>query len=314
MTIQAVSFKANDDQTVQKKNYLPAAIGAAVVTTAGGGAAGHFLTKLNEDSFVKAAIEDQKKSALADMKEAVSARNAKLKPLEGEAKTTYENELKEFQTEMKKRKSLNVAENTLAKAQKEAADANKALEALYEGEGDAKKLKDGSEAGKAAETAAKEKVKTAGEAVEAANNKVGEAKTAYEAAEGSKKLTAEQVKEKHNALVEKRKATRPAAGADLDEVIKQEKIFAKDGELSKKIKDVNAYDKLDDAKKAESDLVKNLKERFNAKERTEETKKLVEKLEKAAKRSKMWLYGGIGLGVGVLAILGAALAGKNKAE
>ena len=103
MAIQAISFGQNDQ--VQKKSAMPAAAAATVVLTGAGAAGGYFGTKLNEDSFVRAAVADQEKSAQKEIKKAEKELDGFLKKVDGTAKETYEAGLKDLSNDVKARES-----------------------------------------------------------------------------------------------------------------------------------------------------------------------------------------------------------------
>ncbi len=278
MKVQAVSF--GNEQTNNNKG---AKIGGAAV----GGAAlaglgylgGKGLTKLNEDTFVKMAIEDQATSSQKAMGEARTAIRAEGITKDVKVLETYEKELKELTDATKTRRPLTVAEGQLAN--------------LYEKDPVTKKPTTTLKAGKttADVTAAEAKVKEAAEAYQkATEGKVDVAKmrSDFKAKYANKTPDAKVIADNEATLVKQR-----ALNAE-----------------------VQAYRaETDVAKQAESTIVKNFKETFKPAEgakRSEEGQKLFDKLTKEAKGKKGKTFALIGAGIGVIGIIAAALSGSKK--
>lgn len=278
MTIQALSFKANDDQ-VQKKNYMPAAGAAAVVTTGVGGLGGYTLTKLNEDTFIKAAILDQENSAT---KEIAQGEKQVAELLGSEASES----LKANNEKLSLRQKLDVADTELKKV----AEWN---------DGKAVKL----------ESAGKEEfekaVKAQKEAYEALLKVAGDEKNMLSEVEF--KNIGEQIKKDAIAkLTEDNKKT----VATLEESISKAKA---------NLREVDAHKKFVPEGEAKlSELATKFKNIFNPKEasqRAEDAEKMVTKFTVAAKKANAIKFAIVGAAVGVAALAGAFFANKSdKAE
>lgn len=295
MAIQAISFGQNDQ--VQKKSAMPAAAAATVVLTGAGAAGGYFGTKLNEDSFVRAAVADQEKSAQKDIKKAEKDLDSLFKKVDETAKTTFENGMKDLSADVEARKDLTSAEENFKKADAE-------LKKLSDKEG--KKLAD----------VADDKFNKAKTAVDEAKTKKDAAFTAYEkAVPADKRYSKEQLDQRAKDL--KKTALESLQGDDKKAVEAAQKVITEKTPVMNEAK--TAAEELKttkDLSKSENALVKKFKDMFTVKEgqkRTDEAEKLVSKLTKAAKKSKAMLYGGIGLAVGAAAMLVAHFTGNKKA-
>ena len=295
MAIQAISFGQNDQ--VQKKSAMPAAAAATVVLTGAGAAGGYFGTKLNEDSFVRAAVADQEKSAQKEIKKAEKELDGFLKKVDGTAKETYEAGLKDLSNDVKARENLRAAEENFKKA-----------------EADLKKLsdKDGNKLADVAE----DKFNKAKKAVDEAKNQKDTAFTAYEkAVPADKRYSNEQLEQRAKDL--KKTALESLQGDDKKAVEAAQKVITEKTPLMNEAK--TAAEELKttkDLSKSENALVNKFKSWFTVKEgekRADEAEKLVSKLTKAAKKSKAMLYGGIGLAVGAAAMLVTHFTGSKKA-
>lgn len=295
MAIQAISFGQNDQ--VQKKSAMPAAAAATVVLTGAGAAGGYFGTKLNEDSFVRAAVADQEKSAQKEIKKAEKDLDGLLKKVAGDAKTTFDNGMKDLNADVEARKDLTAAEEKFQKAESE-------LKKLSDKDG--KKLAD----------VADDKFNKAKTAVDEAKTKKDAAFSAYEkAVPADKRFSAEQLEQRGKDL--RKAALETLTGDDKTAVENAQKVITEKTPLMNEAKTAAEDLKTTkDLSKSENALVKKFKSMFTVKEgekRTDEAEKLVSKLTKAAKKSKAMLYGGIGLAVGAAAMLVAHFTGSKKA-
>lgn len=294
MAIQAISFGQNDQ--VQKKSAMPAAAAATVVLTGAGAAGGYFGTKLNEDSFVRAAVADQEKSAQKEIKKAEKELDGLLKKVDGTAKETYEAGLKDLSDDVKAREKLRAAEENFKKA-----------------EADLKKLsdKDGNKLADVAE----DKFNKAKKAVETATTDKDNAFKEYDKLPNDKKFSNEQLEQRAKDL--KKTALESLQGDDKKAVEAAQKVITEKTPLMNEAK--TAAEELKttkDLSKSENALVNKFKSWFTVKEgekRADEAEKLVSKLTKAAKKSKAMLYGGIGLAVGAAAMLVTHFTGSKKA-
>lgn len=295
MTIQAVSFGQNDQ--VQKKSAMPAAAAATAILTGAGAAGGYFSTKLNEDTFVRAAVADQEKSAQKEIKKAESNLNKLMKKVEGDAKNTFDSGLKLLAEDIESRKPLTAAEENLKKAESE-------LSKLADKEG--KKLAD----------VADDKFNAATKAIEDAKTAKDNAfKTYNETIPAERRFSTEQLKERGENL--KKAALETLQGEDKKAVEAAQKVIAEKTPLANDAKAAAKHlNETKDLSKSENALVQKFKEMFtvkNGEKRTEEAEKVVSKLTKAAKKSKALMYGGIGLAAGAVAMLVTYFSGSKKA-
>ncbi len=279
MSIRAISFKSNDDQQIQKKNYMPAAAATAVVTTGAGAAGGYFLTKLDEDSFIKASIADKEATATKEIADG----EKKISELLGSEASD----------------AIKANDNNLALRQKlDAADAEFAKVAEWK-DGKAVKLE------KAEQAAFDKAVKEQKEAYDALLKAVGndEKKMLSES-----EFKANGVKIKNEALAKLSEENKAAVTA-AEESISKAKASLAEVEAHKAFKP-EGENKL-------SELAKKFKNIFTPAEggsRGEEVEKKVSEFTKQLKKSNSFKYAAAGAIVGVIALVGAYFANKsNKA-